>query len=103
MIEQLKGFSACDRGNVLLSGVDGDVFNAYLRLPGGGFLEITYRPENYPKVNVAALDITEEYLARHINKRCRGMFADKANVEGLDLNEAGFIRDSEADDDSAEA
>jgi hypothetical protein len=101
MLEQLKGFAACERGQVLLQADDGD-FNSYINLPGGGYLEITYRQGNYPCLNVAAIDISAEELAKHINEKCQGMHARKANLGGLNLNGDGYIRDPDEEDESDE-
>ena len=103
MIEQLKGFSECERGNVLLTSDDSDgVFNAFFRLPGGGYLDISYRNRNYPALYVTALDVSEAELAECINHNCRGMRAVKANLNGLDLDESGCIRDPEVEMDDDE-
>lgn len=98
MIEQLKHFAATDRGNVMLTCEDCDDFSFYGRLPSGGWLEVTYRLGNYPKVNVAALDISDEQLAQHINDKLQGWFVDKANVNGLNIDQAGCIAEQKVAD-----
>ena len=87
-------WSATERGNILLDDSEGG-FNAWMRLPGDNlWLETTYRPSNYPSVNVGVIEATDKKLAAHINAECKGMRICKCNIEGVTqepFNEGQFI------------
>ena len=82
-----------ERGGTLLSGEVG--FNAWLPLgdfPGcTEWLEITWRPENYPSLNVQTVKTTEAKLARHINAKMGGFTVLKRNLCGLDIEDGRII------------
>ena len=85
-------FRACERGNVFLQVQEGADFQAYLRgEEENEWLEVSYREENYPALNVAVLSITDEDLAEHISLHFVGWYARKANLDGLNV-ENGFVQ-----------
>lgn len=87
-------WTANERGNVLLTGDEGEL-HAYLRLPFKGYwLEISYRPQNYPSLNVASLKISDAKLAAHINQKLVGMWVRKGNLEGLNVDKEGQISEA---------
>jgi hypothetical protein len=98
MIKQLIDF--CESEHVLLTCPDDDGdFNAYIKLPGGGYLEISHRIRNRPRLYVSAVDISESELAEHINEELRGMYVQEANLDGLHLDDDNCVHDPEMDED----
>ena len=92
MLAQLRDFNESERGNTLLTSLDSMDFNAYIALPGGGYLEITFRAANYPALNVSTLDIVEEELVKHINSKLGGMFVTRGNLVGLNMDKTDCIK-----------
>ena len=85
-------WSACERGNVLLETSDGSDFQAYLRGDEENeWLEISYREENYPSLNVALRSMTDEELAEHITLTFVGWYARKMNLAGVECDEEGYV------------
>lgn len=91
MLDQLRNWTACERGNTLLTSLDSGDFTSYMELPGGGYLEIDFRHANYPALNVATLDITPDALLKHIHTRLFGWYVSKGNLDGLRIDEGGCV------------
>lgn len=85
MIQLPVDWSACERGNTLLSSGEGNVIG-WLDLPGGEFrLEMAYTPDNYPGLNVRVVKLSDAELAEHINSQLGGWLVHKCNVGGVRL------------------
>lgn len=95
-------WSACERGNALFNSQDSGDFTAYLQKPDKVWLEIDYRQGNYPALNVAELEITEQELANHINTRLGGWYAAKCNIEGVKLDESNQVEELDYGPDGVE-
>lgn len=83
--------SLTERSGVLLSNDDGG-FQAYLTIPGTDeWKEISWRPGNYPALRVSELTITNNELAKHIQKNFVGWVARKMNLLKVHLNDDGEV------------
>ena len=80
-----KAFNECERGNTLLHDGNGG-FVAWFVQEDDQLLEISYQPDNYPKLNVNTVELTDEQLAEHINQKCQGWTIDKLNVVGVNVD-----------------
>ena len=78
-----ENFSACERGNVLLS--CGSDYVGWMRLGKGLWLEVSLCPDNYPALNVATIERTDEQLAEHIRTKV-GWTVHKLNLEGCEVS-----------------
>lgn len=109
MSEQVQGipvdFSETERGNIWLVNSDspGDQ-NAWLRLGGNRWLQISTRLENYPGMNVNVIEATDEALAKHIRKEFGGgnFYARKMNLDGVEVDNEGNLLVPEEEWDSPE-
>ena len=92
ILEQLE-INECERGNILLSHDEEPWMNAWLRLLGDKWLQISYRPCNYPALDVSTVNISDEDLAEHIRTEFEGglWYASKMNIEGVELDEYGKV------------
>ena len=88
----ISNFTMTERGNVLLVWEESGDFNYWGFLPGGHVLEVAYRQENYPALDVQVCSITTEKLAAHINRKCVGMQIRKCNLDGVH-SDGGYIVD----------
>lgn len=89
---------ATERGNILLANDEENWLNAWIRLPGENrWLQIAYRQENYPALDVSTVTITDEALAAHINKEFNsgGWTARKLNIEGVKVEDNHIVGDDE--------
>jgi hypothetical protein len=77
--------SLTERSGILLGQEDN--MNAWLRMDGENqWLQISYRPENYPALNVNQISLTDAELVEHINKNFDTSWSiRKCNIEGVDL------------------
>lgn len=86
---------ACERGNIWLINGEERWHNAWIRLDGNNWLEISIRPCNYPGLNVQTVTVTDEELYNHIRKEFGGggWLARKINLEGFEvpLNEDDHV------------
>ena len=74
---------ACERGNTMLATGEGN-FVAWLDMDDEGHrLEVSYAPDNYPALNVAVVNLSDEELADHINEKLQGWIVQKCNIEGV--------------------
>jgi hypothetical protein len=88
-IEQLT-----ERGNVLLTNELN--LHAYLKLEGENeWLEISFRDENYPALNVSTVTATDEELAGHINNEFGGWQVRKCQVGGVQITEEGYVKEKD--------
>jgi hypothetical protein len=77
-------WSACERGNTLLSTGEGNII-AWLSLGDNNMrLEVSYCPDNYPALNVKVVNLTDTQLAEHINTKLQGWLIHKCNIEGVE-------------------
>jgi hypothetical protein len=77
-----------ERGNILLAHDEEFWLNAWIRLPGKDeWLQISYRRENYPALEVSTITVTDEALATHIRKAFGGglWHARKLNIDGVEV------------------
>lgn len=82
-----------ERGNILLMNeMDGGI-NAWLRVDNYHWIEMSWRAENYPSLNISLININERELARHINTTFHDddWFVRKMNLEGVVVNEDNHI------------
>jgi hypothetical protein len=86
-------YSDCERGNILITHEGENWHNAYFRFGNEFWLEITYRPCNYPSLNVSVIKLDDKKLAEHINKEFgNGLWiAQKMNIAGVNVNKDGYI------------
>ena len=90
-------YAQCERGQNLFTETDGNGdFTAWFAI-GDLWLEIDWRQNNYPALNVRIKPISELDLATHINENLRGWFASKCNIQGVNLNSAGFVIDPDTE------
>ena len=82
MIELPNTWTACERGNTMLSSGDGDMV-AWLSLPQGCRLEISFCPDNYPALNVRVTDLGDDQLADHINTNLKGWIVERCNISNV--------------------
>lgn len=95
-------FEATERGNILLSNTEENWMNAWVKVPAklptaevheDVWLEIAWRPCNYPALTVQTVRATEAELAKHINDT----FAEKhwlvhnMNIAGVKVNKNSRI------------
>lgn len=83
------GINANERGNILLAHDEEFYLNAWIRLPGKDqWLQIAYRHDNYPALEVSTIAIADETLAAHINKEFGGGLwsVRKLNIEGVKVS-----------------
>ena len=78
-----QDFSECERGNVLLTHTEEDMFNAWIQLDGDIRLEIAWRPQNYPSLTVQLVKCSDEELWQHLIKE----FSTMWNISKLNLGE----------------
>jgi len=81
--------SLCERGGNMFVDEDRN-FNAWLPLDGG-YLEITFRAENYPSLNTAFVQMSEAELATHIRENLVGFFVRKCDIDGVYLDHQGCV------------
>lgn len=75
-----------ERGGVLLTTDDGG-FQAYLTIEGTDeWMEISWRPDNYPALHTTTLTATKKQLAEHIRKNYVGWTARKMNLPDVPLD-----------------
>lgn len=82
-------FSQCERGNIwLVNDEEPGWHNAWIRLQGDIWLEISIRPENYPGLTVQTVQTSNEKLAAHINREFNGgnWLARKCNIDGVEID-----------------
>jgi hypothetical protein len=90
--------NACERGNILIVHTEENWFNSYIRLgEPNQWLEISWRPCNYPQLNIQTIEVTDEKLAAHIRKEFANdlWVAAKMNLEGVTLDENSHILDED--------
>lgn len=91
-------FEATERGNILLTHVEENWMNAWIKVPtmeghDDVWLEIALRTGNYPALTVQTVHATEAEMAKHINKT----FADelwvvhKMNIAGVKVDKNNRI------------
>lgn len=79
-----------ERGNVALT----NGASAVLWVMDGNtaIKEVSYTPDNYPAWHLDTdCSISSEDLVEHINENLQGWFVQKANVEGIDIDEDGTV------------
>ena len=89
-IELPNNWEATDRGNTVLRSPDSNAMVAWLALPNGRRLEISYNPENYPALEVTVLSeqaSSDENLAKHIQKNLAEWLIVRLNIP--DVKEDG--------------
>jgi hypothetical protein len=59
-----------ERGNTLLFRVEDGSIVAWINLPDGGVLEVSFTPDNYPSLTVATLD---DEAIRNLPKHIAGL------------------------------
>jgi len=82
-----------ERGNILLMNeIDGGI-NAWLRIDAHHWIEMSWRAENYPSLNIGVVHISERELARHINTTFNDgdWFVRKMNLEGVIVDEENHV------------
>lgn len=82
-----------ERGNILLVCDEEFYLNAWIRLDtNGNWLQIAYRHDNYPSLEVATVTITDKKLADHINNHFdSGWTVRKCNIKGVRLDSSMHI------------
>lgn len=80
-VQLTEEFHETERCNVLLTGTEEFRLNAWIRLRDDVRLEITYRPENYPSLELRVVTVSDKKLAEHIQKTCVGMLVRKLNPD----------------------
>lgn len=82
------GINASERGNILLAHDEEFYLNAWIRLPDSQWLQIAYRSDNYPALEISTITSTDEALAAHINKEFGGGLwsVRKLNIEGVKVS-----------------
>lgn len=80
--------NASERGNILLAHDEEFYLNAWIRLPDSQWLQIAYRSDNYPALEISTITSTDEALAAHINKEFGGGLwsVRKLNIEGVKVS-----------------
>ena len=78
-----------ERGNVALT--DGSSAVLWVMDGDTAIKEISYTPDNYPAWYVNDCEIAVEELVKHINENLQGWFVQKANVEGINIDDDGTV------------
>ena len=79
-----------ERGNVALT--DGSSAVLWVMDSDTAIKEISYTPDNYPAWYVNTdCEIEVEELVKHINENLQGWFVQKANVEGINIDDDGTV------------
>lgn len=86
-------YAACERGNIWLTHTEEDYHNAWFRLEGDFWLQVSIRPCNYPGFEVNTVAISDRRLAAHIRKQFgNGVWrAMKMNLDGVALDGDGLV------------
>jgi len=71
-------FHACERGNVMLS--NDDNYISWLTIGPDQRLEFSFCPDNYPKLNVKLVEMTNEQLCDYIQSKLVGWTSHKLNL-----------------------
>ncbi len=90
-IEETLLVGISERGGTLIVNEDGPDFTAWLSLHGNVRLEIDYRADNYPCLNVRQVEITDAKLSRHINKNIKGWIVRKSNCAGVKIDKNSYV------------
>lgn len=102
-LRALLNVAECERGNILITHEEEFYLNAWLRLDGKDqWLQVSYRSDNYPALNVSTVTVTEEELAAHIRKEFGGglWYVRKMNIKGVQIDDHNHvIGDGDADND----
>ena len=95
------GWDVCERGNILLIHDEENWMNGWMRLAPKLWLQVSYRPCNYPALNISAASVSDEELAAHITKEFgNGLwFASKLNLDGVELSSDGHILGGDEDEE----
>jgi hypothetical protein len=91
------GINASERGNILLAHDEEFYLNAWIRLPDSQWLQIAYRNDNYPALEVSTITSTDEALAAHINKEFGGGLwsVRKLNIDGVNVKDNHIVGDDD--------
>jgi len=91
------GINANERGNILLAHDEEFYLNAWIRLPESQWLQISYRNDNYPALEISTITSTDEALAAHINKEFGGGLwsVRKLNIDGVNVEDNHIVGDDE--------
>lgn len=91
------GINASERGNILLAHDEEFYLNAWIRLPDSQWLQIAYRNDNYPALEVSTITSTDEALAAHINKEFGGGLwsVRKLNIDGVNVEDNHVVGNDE--------
>ena len=102
-LRALLDVAECERGNILITHEEEFYLNAWVRLDGKDqWLQVSYRSDNYPALNVSTVTVTEEELAAHIRKEFGGglWHVRKMNIKGVQIDDHNHvIGDDDADND----
>ena len=95
-------FYGCERGNTLLVSEGGN-FIAWLKLDDGYYLEVSWVSENYPSLQTAPINSSEEELVAHIHSKCGGYYVRKCNLAGVRYSDDNaVVGDDEIDEEDAD-
>lgn len=91
------GINASERGNILLAHDEEFYLNAWIRLPDSQWLQIAYRSDNYPALEISTITSTDEALAAHINKEFGGGLwsVRKLNIDGVNVEDNHVVGDDD--------
>ena len=93
--------NASERGNILLVHDEEFYLNAWIRLPDSQWLQIAYRNDKYPALEVSTINITDEALATHINKEFGGGLwrVRNLNIDGVNVEDDHIVGNDDGNDD----
>lgn len=103
MIELEEGDCFSERGNILLVGDEG-YFESWTRplAHTKEWINISWRPDNYPALNVSIHSLTDEELWGNILRNCGGMYVRKLNLAGAPVDLKYIPRAGDEDDEESE-
>lgn len=96
----LLNLDETEKGNIWLVHSEENYHNAWIRLGGNRWLEITIRPCNYPGLTVKTVSMTDKELADHINQEFNSglWIVRKMNLSGVFYSPETLIVEGKPDD-----
>jgi len=90
-MQSLLDESISERGNNLFVCEECAKLVFFSKVNDTQYFQFAFTPGNYPAVDSGIIDLTDSDLTEHIQSNLVGWFAKKCNVDGVVLDDSGYV------------